>query len=109
MPEYEVIILPLAEKDIINNTDYIFYEKQAPETALELLTGFRSAIAGLSYMPERYEIDRDDELAILKIRKNCYKNYNIYFYVDTDIRRVFILRVLHMLVDAKMLLLNMNF
>lgn len=40
MPEYDVIILPLAEKDIVSNTDYIFYEKKAPETALKLLRGF---------------------------------------------------------------------
>lgn len=35
MRMYEVMILPLAEEDIINNTDYIAFEKKAPETALE--------------------------------------------------------------------------
>lgn len=42
--KFEVIILPLAEKDIMENTDYVFYEKQAPETALALLNGFYDAI-----------------------------------------------------------------
>ena len=32
MRMYEVMILPLAEEDIINNTDYIAFEKKAPET-----------------------------------------------------------------------------
>jgi len=27
---YKVMILPLAEQDIIQNTDYIAYEKKAP-------------------------------------------------------------------------------
>ena len=27
MPMYDVIILPLAEEDIVNNTDYIAFEK----------------------------------------------------------------------------------
>ena len=36
MQMYKVLILPLAEEDIMNNTDYIAFEKKAPETALEL-------------------------------------------------------------------------
>ena len=28
---YKVLILPLAEEDIMNNTDYIAFEKKAPE------------------------------------------------------------------------------
>lgn len=42
---YKVLILPLAEEDIMNNTDYIAFEKKAPETALELAMGFRNTIA----------------------------------------------------------------
>ena len=51
MRMYEVMILPLAEEDIINNTDYIAFEKKAPETALELAMGFRNSIAKLEFMP----------------------------------------------------------
>lgn len=40
MQKYEVIILPLAEKDIKSNTDYIFYEKEMPDVAVKLLNGF---------------------------------------------------------------------
>lgn len=109
MPEYDVIILPLAEKDIVNNTDYIFYEKKAPETALRLLKGFRSTIAKLDFMPEQHELDEDEELAAMEIRKCYYKNYKIFFYIEKDEKKVFVLRVLHMLVDAKPLLLNMRF
>lgn len=31
MRMYEVMILPLVEEDIINNTDYIAFEKKAPD------------------------------------------------------------------------------
>lgn len=79
MPEYDVIILPLAEKDIVSNTDYIFYEKKAPETALKLLRGFRNTISELSFMPEQHEVDEDEELAAMEIRKCYYKNYKIFF------------------------------
>lgn len=45
MQMYDVIILPKAEEDILNNTDYIAFEKKSPETALRLAAGFRNTIA----------------------------------------------------------------
>ena len=36
---YKVMMLPLAENDIEDNTDYIAYEKKEPETALKLAMG----------------------------------------------------------------------
>lgn len=109
MSMYDVIILPLAEEDIVNNTDYIAFEKKAPETALRLSMGLRNTIAKLEFMPEQHELDEDEELAVLDIRKCYYKNYKIFFYIDKEKTRVYVLRVLHMLVNAKPLLLKMKF
>lgn len=109
MQNYNVIILPLAERDIACNTDYIFYEKQAPETARRLLAGFRDAISKLEQFPESHEFDEDADLAAMQIRKCYYKNYKIFFYVNKGEQTVYVLRVLHMLVDAKPLLLNLDF
>ena len=106
---YKVVMLPLAEEDIMDNTDYIAFEKKAPETALELAVGFRNTIAKLEFMPKQHELDEDRELADRKIRKCYYKNYKIYFYIDERISTVYVLRVLHMLVNAKPLLLNRHF
>ena len=106
---YDVIILPLAEEDIINNTDYIAFEKQAPETALQLAMGMRNTIAKLEFMPEKHEIDEDEELAAIGIHKCYYKNYKIFFYINKEKQAVYVLRVLHMLVNAKPLLLKMRF
>ena len=106
---YKVVMLPLAEEDIMNNTDYIAFEKKVPETALELAIGFRNTIAKLEFMPKQHELDEDKELADREIRKCYYKNYKIYFYIDERTNTVYILRVLHMLVNAKPLLLNKHF
>lgn len=106
---YKVVMLPLAEEDIMNNTDYIAFEKKAAETALELAMGFRNTIAKLEFMPKQHELDEDKELADREIRKCYYKNYKIYFYIDERTSTVYILRVLHMLVNAKPLLLNRHF
>ncbi len=109
MSSYDITMLPLAEKDITDNVDYIYYVKSSPETALKLLDGLRKTIEKLKYMPERSEVDEDIELANREIRKCYYKNYKIFFYINRQERRVFILRVLHTLVDATPLLLNMEF
>ena len=69
MLTYDVIILPLAEHDIAKNTDYIFYEKQASETAIKLLAGFRNTISKLEQFPESHELDEDEDLAAMQIRK----------------------------------------
>ena len=106
---YDVIILPLAEEDIINNTDYIAFEKRAPETALQLAMGMRNTIAKLEFMPEKHELDEDEELAAMGIHKCYYKNYKIFFYINKEKQAVYVLRVLHMLVNAKPLLLKMRF
>ena len=33
MQMYKVMMLPMPEEDIMNNTDYIAFEKKAPKTA----------------------------------------------------------------------------
>ncbi len=99
--EYKVIILPLAEEDIADQTDYIAFELNAPETALNMVGGFKKAINGLSLFPQSHELDEDEELAAYGIRKIYYKNYKIYFLIDERKTTVYILRVFHMLVDSR--------
>lgn len=73
MRMYDVVILPKAEEDILNNADYIAFEKNAPETALRLAAGFRNIIARLEFMPEQHELDEDEELAEKGIRRIEWK------------------------------------
>ena len=51
MTEYKVITLPLAEEDIADQTDYIAFELKSPETAVNMVRGFRKAISSLSLFP----------------------------------------------------------
>lgn len=44
MIEYKVITLPLAEGDIEDQTDYIAFELKSPETALNMVRGFKKVI-----------------------------------------------------------------
>lgn len=107
MKKYNIIILPLAEDDIINQTDYIAFTLKSPRTALNISIGIRESIDKLLYNPARHELEEDRELASLGIRKHYYKNYKIYYLIDEINQIVYILRVLHMLVDSKSVLLLM--
>lgn len=107
MSTYKVITLPLAEDDIADQTDYIAFELKSPETAINMVRGFKNTINSLSIFPQSHELDEDEELAKYGIRKTYYKNYKIYFLVDESKQIVYILRVFHMLVDSKSKLLKM--
>lgn len=101
MTEYKVITLPLAEEDITDQTDYIAFELKSPETAINMVRGFKKVINSLSLFPQSHELDEDEELAAYGIRKTYYKNYKIYFLIDEKEQTVYILRVFHMLVDSR--------
>lgn len=107
MADYEVVILPMAEDDITNQTDYIAYELNAPEAALRVVNGVRKTMNNLSIFPHSHELDEDRELAKYGIRKTYYKNYKVYFLIDERKRTVYILRVLHRLVNGREMLLKM--
>lgn len=101
MHKYKVETLPMAEDDILAHTDYIAFDLNSPETAIKMANGFRKTINGLNTFPYSHEIDEDEELAKLGIRKTYYKNYKIYFLIDEPNRIVYIIRIFHMLVDSK--------
>lgn len=107
MSTYKVITLPLAEDDIADQTDYIAFELKSPETAINMVRGFKNTINSLSIFPQSHELDEDEALAKYGIRKTYYKNYKIYFLIDEREQTVYILRVFHMLVDSKSKLLKM--
>ena len=101
MTEYKVIILPLAEEDIADQTDYIAFELKSSETAINMVKGFRKVINSLSLFPQSHELDEDEELAAYGIRKTYYKNYKIYYLINEEEQTVYILRIFHMLVDSR--------
>lgn len=105
--KYQVEISDVAKEDIIRNINYISYNKKSPGIAQTVLRGFRKQIENLSDSPKRHSLDEDEELSKLQIRKHYFKHYKIYYIVDDVQKIVYILRVLHMLVDSKALLIHM--
>ncbi|MCM1100979.1 MAG: type II toxin-antitoxin system RelE/ParE family toxin [Acetatifactor muris] len=89
----------MAEEDLENAGDYIAYELKNPSAAENTISGIRTKINSLVNFPERNELDEDELLAGLGVRKDYYRNYKIYYVIETD--TVYIVRILHMLVDSK--------
>lgn len=99
MKQYQIEITELAEQDLENAGDYIAYELKNPTAAQNTVKGIRVQIDSLSNFPEWNELDEDELLATLGVRKDYYRNYKIYYVIDAD--TIYIVRILHMLVDSK--------
>ena len=82
-----------------NAGDYIAFELKNPSAAENTVKGIREKIGSLVNFPERNELDEDELLAELGVRKDYYRNYKIYYVIEGD--AIYIVRILHMLVDSK--------
>lgn len=89
----------MAEADLENAGDYIAYELKNSSAAENTVNGIRAKINSLVNFPERNELDEDELLAGLGVRKDYYRNYKIYYVIEGD--TIYIVRILHMLVDSK--------
>ena len=99
MRRYQIRITELAEEDIENAGDYIAHKLKNPSAAESTVSGIRAKINSLADFPERNELDEDKLLAGLGVRKDYYRNYKIYYVIEKD--TIYIVRILHMLVDSK--------
>ena len=99
MRHYQIEITDLAEQDLENAGDHIAYNLKNPTAAINTVKGIREKINSLSEFPERNDLDEDELLAELGVRMDYYKNYKIYYTIDVD--TIYIVRILHMLVDSK--------
>lgn len=82
-----------------NAGDYIAHKLKNPSAAERTVRGIRAKINSLADFPERNELDEDKLLAGLGVRKDYYRNYKIYYVIEKD--TIYIVRILHMLVDSK--------
>jgi len=99
--QYRIEITELAEKDLEDVGDYIAFELLNPKAALNTVQGIRAQINKLECFPERNELDEDPILAAFGVRMDYYRNYKIYYVADNEKNIVYVIRILHMLVDSR--------
>jgi len=96
MKSYNVLITEKAKTDIVEITRYISEDLLDTTAASRLLMKFEDAISGLSTMPERHEIVRDEWAGSRHIRKLLIDNYIVFYMIDGSALKVSVIRVLYM-------------
>ena len=101
MQQYKIKITELAEQDLENAANYIAFELFNPSAAEKMVKGIREQINTLDLFPESHELDDDPVLAEIGVHKTYYKEYKIFYIIDEEAKTVFVVRILHMLVDSR--------
>ena len=95
MQQYKIRISELAEQDLENAGDYIAFKLLNPIAAENMVKGIREQINKLEVFLASYELDDDSILAELGIHKTYYKEYKIFYTTDDNVKKIFIVRILH--------------
>ena len=95
MDSFEIIVTLDATEDLIELRDYIAYVLLAPDTALSYIRTIRKEIESLSTMPGRNKLVDDEPWRSRGLRKIIAKNFYIYYRIDDDAKRVYILNVIY--------------
>lgn len=101
MQQYKIKIGELAEQDLENAGDYIAFELLNPIAATNMVKCIREQINKLEIFPASHELDDDLILAELGVHKTYYKEYKIFYTIDENEKTVYVVRILHMLVDSR--------
>ena len=94
---YEVIYLPTTRKQLEDIVDYLAFELNAPDAALDLINEVDTAAKGLAEMPYRHPIYHTRFAVLEEVRWVPVKNYNVFYKVFEEEKTVEIRRVLHQL------------
>lgn len=95
MKNYQIIVTPDAENDLIELRDYISNVLLVPETAREYIRTLREGIGKLSFLAPSFAPLDKEPWHTRKIRKYTVKNFIIYYRMDEDAGIVYILNVIY--------------
>ena len=108
MQTYKIIMTPDATDDITELSRYIAKNLLAPETALSYVRDIRQEIAKLSEMPGIYKPVDDEPWHSRGVRKILVKNFFVYYRIDEESLKVFILNIIYARSDQLAALRSMN-
>lgn len=97
---YEVIYLPTALKQLEDIVDYLAFELNAPDAALNFIDEVDAAAKSLAEMPYRHPIYHTSFAVLEEARWVPVKNYNVFYKVFEEEKTVEIRRVLHQFQDT---------
>jgi len=108
MDSYKIIITPDAEEDLVELRNYIADVLLARDTARNYIRTIRKEIGSLSELPTRYKPVDDEPWHSRGVRRIIVNNFFVYYRIDEEHKRVYILNVIYARRDQLRVLEQMN-
>lgn len=108
MNSYEIIMTLDDTTDLVELRDYIADVLLVPDTALSYIRAIRKEISKLSEMPGRIKPVDDEPWHSRGIREIMAKNFYVYYRIDEETKRVYIMNVIYNKRDQLRQLANMK-
>lgn len=105
---YEIIMTPDATTDLVELRDDIADVLLVPDTALSYIRAIREEISKLSEMPGRIKPVDDEPWHSRGIREIMAKNFYVYYRIDEETKRVYIMNAIYNKRDQLRQLANMK-
>ena len=108
MDSYKIIITPDAEEDLFELRNYIADVLLARDTARNYIRTIRKEIGSLSELPAIYKPVDDEPWHSRGVRRIIVNNFFVYYRIDEEHKRVYILNVIYARRDQLRVLEQMN-
>lgn len=92
---WDVKFTDQARRDLRDILDYIYYELQEPQVALNLVRSITKEILSLDQMPMRYRLYEKEPWKSQGLRCFPVKNYLIFYYPEETNNTVYAVRVIY--------------
>ena len=92
---WEVEFTDQAKQDLRDILDYITYELQEPQVAVNLVRSITKEILSLDQMPMRYRLYEKEPWKSQGLRCFPVKNYLIFYYPEETNNTVYAVRVIY--------------
>lgn len=109
MRTYEIIMTPDATTDLVELRNYIADVLLVPDVALAYIHTIRTEISKLENMPQRIAPISEEPWHSRGIRKIIIKNFYVYYRIDENTERVYILNIIYQKRDQLKMLAEMDF
>lgn len=93
--KYEVFVTSAAERDLRDIYEYIAIRLESPRAARGQVERIRTAVIGLSQMPNRFRAYDREPWSSRGIRIRAVDNYLVFYIVGEEEKRVTVVRVIY--------------
>lgn len=93
--EYKVFVTERAKSDLAEVYSYISTELQSAATADNVIDSLQRAVKDLSIMPNRYHRYMEEPWFSEGVRYFSVRNFSVFYTVDEDEQRVFVVHVIY--------------